>query len=53
VQGIEKMAGTKSEENTWLYYTIQPFDRQFFDAITSLQVVASSDWHVFFFLKHM
>jgi len=42
------MAGAKSEEKTWLNYTVLPFPSQFFDTISSAQVVASKEWHVFF-----
>jgi hypothetical protein len=44
------MAGAKSEEKTWLKYTVLPFARQFFDTISSAQVVASKEWY-FFSLK--
>jgi hypothetical protein len=42
------MPGAKTEEKTWLNYTVLPLARQFFDTISSAQVVASKQWHVFF-----
>ena len=41
------MAGAKTEEKTWLNYRILPLVRQFFDTISSAQVVASKEWQVF------
>jgi len=42
------VAGAKTEVKTWLNYRILPLARRFFDIISSAQVVASKEWHVFF-----
>jgi len=38
-----KKAGAKSEKETWLKCTIPPFAREFFNAISSLQLLAGND----------
>jgi hypothetical protein len=45
------MAGVKSEKEARLNYTIQPFAKLFFDAISSVQLLAESDSQLFFSLK--
>jgi len=45
------MAEAKSEKETWLNYTIQPFAKHSFGHISSVQQLAKRDWHVFFCLK--
>jgi len=45
------MARSKSQKETWLNRTIQPFARQFSDAISSMQLLAANDLHVFLSLK--
>jgi hypothetical protein len=42
------MAWAKTEEKTWLNYRILPLARQFFDIISSAQLFASKEWHIFF-----
>jgi hypothetical protein len=42
------MAASKSEKRTLLNYIIQPFTRQFFDAIYPVQLLAANNGHVFF-----
>jgi hypothetical protein len=37
------IAAAKSRKEAWLNYTIQPFARQFFDAISSVQLLAAKD----------
>jgi hypothetical protein len=37
------MAGGKLEKETWLNYTLQPFARQYFDDISSVQLRAAND----------
>jgi hypothetical protein len=44
----KEMAVAKSEKEARLNYTIQPFVRDFFDAISSVQLLAANDSHVFF-----
>jgi len=46
-----KKAGAKSEKETWLYCTLQPFTRRFFDATLSLQLLAANDSTFFLFCK--
>ena len=46
-----KKAGANSEKETWLNCTIQPFSRAFFDAISSLHLIASNDSKMFLFCK--
>jgi hypothetical protein len=41
------MAVAKAEKETRLNYTIQPLARQFFEAISSVQLSAANDSHVF------
>jgi len=48
VQGIEKDGSEEVREKAWLNYTVVPFTRQFFDNISSAQVVALKEWHFFF-----
>jgi len=48
VQGIEKDGSDEVREKAWLNYTVLPLARQFFDTISSAQVVASKEWHFFF-----
>jgi hypothetical protein len=45
------MKDAKSEKDTWLNYSIQPFAGQFFGSISPVQLLAANDWHVFIFLK--
>jgi hypothetical protein len=45
------MAVAKSEEETRLNFPIQPFARQFFGVLTSVQLLAAKDSNVFFSLK--
>ena len=47
----KNVGGGKSEEKTWLNYTMQSCARQFFDAISSVQLLFCSNSHVFFCLK--
>jgi hypothetical protein len=46
------MDDEKSEKEKGLNYTVQPFARQFFDNISSVQLLAAKDSHVYFSLKH-
>jgi len=48
---IRQLAFGKSDKETWVNYTIQPFARQFFDVISFVQLLEAKDFHVFFFLK--
>jgi hypothetical protein len=48
-----KKAGAKSEKLTWLNCTIHPFAKQFFDTISSLQLIADKEPNVFFSVKHL
>jgi hypothetical protein len=41
------MGEAKSEKETKLKYKFQPFARQFFDAISLIQLPAANDIHVF------
>jgi len=41
------MVGGKSDKETWLNYTIQPYARQFSDDISLVQLLAANDKHVF------
>jgi len=41
------MAEANSEKETWLNYNIQPFARHFFGSISSVQLLAAKDRHVF------
>jgi len=41
------MAEGKSENETWLNYTIKPYAKHFFGTISSVQQLAKRDWHVF------
>jgi len=45
------MAGSKSDKDAWPKYTIQPFARPFFDAISSVQLPVVKDTQVFFSLN--
>ena len=49
---IEK-AGAESEKVIWLNCIIQPFARQYFDATSSLQMLAANDSKVYFFVRHL
>ena len=42
------MTASKPEKETWLNNAIQPFTRQFFDAISSVQLLAANDMHFFY-----
>jgi hypothetical protein len=46
-----KKAGANSEKETWLNRTIQPLAREFFDDISSLQLLASNDSKIFLSCK--
>jgi len=48
---IKQLAVGKSDKETWLKYTFQPFARQFFDVISFVQLIEAKDFHAFFFLK--
>jgi hypothetical protein len=37
------MAGANSQKEARLKYTIQPFSREFFDAISSMQLLVAKD----------
>jgi hypothetical protein len=39
----KQMSGRKSDKESWMNYTIQPFARKFFDDISSLQLLAAKD----------
>jgi hypothetical protein len=43
------MAASKPEKETWLNNANQPFTRHFFDAISSVQLLAAKDSHFFSF----
>ena len=43
----KKMACAKSEKATWLKYTVQPFVREFFGFIYSVQLFGANDSQVF------
>ena len=45
------MAGLKSNKETSLNYTIQPFSKQFSDDISSVQLLLAKDKHTFLSLK--
>jgi hypothetical protein len=49
----EKKAGADSEKLTWLNCIIQPFARQCFDTTSALQLLATNDSKVFFFVRHL
>jgi hypothetical protein len=43
------MAEAETEKETWLNYTIQPFNRHFFGSISYLQLLTTKDWQVLYF----
>jgi hypothetical protein len=47
------MDDEKSEKEKGLNYTVQPFARQFFDTISSVQLLAANDSHVYFSAKYL
>jgi len=47
------MAGGKSENESWLNYTIIQFFRQVFNAISCVQLLAANYKHVVFSLIHL
>jgi len=47
------MAGGKSENERWLNYTIMKFFGEFFNAISSVQLLAANYTHVVFSLIHL
>ena len=47
----KEMAEAKSEKESRLNYTIHPFVREFFDVMSSVQLFAANDSHVFFLYK--
>jgi len=47
----KKMAGAKSEKEARLNYTVQPFAREYFDVMSSVQLFAANDSHVSFYIK--
>jgi hypothetical protein len=49
----KKMPDAKSEKETWRKCTIHPFVREFIEAISSAQMLAANDWHVFFSKKRL
>jgi hypothetical protein len=50
---ITKKAGAKSKKVTWLICTIHPYVRLFFDAISTLQLLAANDSNVFSSVKYL
>jgi len=46
---IKQLAVGKSDKETWLNYTIQPFARQFFDVISSVRLLEVKYFHFFSF----
>jgi len=45
------IVNAKAEKETFLYYTIQPFARQFFVSISSVQLIAKKNGTSFFSIK--